>query len=226
MFAVCGILSALIAREHTGIGQELDISMLDCQIALLTYQTMYYFLSGLLPKPVGSGHTSIVPFQAFKAKDGYIVAIANNENFWIRLCKAMEIEQLAKDERFNSTSKRLANRIELETILEEIFKTKNADEWLSILRKADVPTAVVNTIDKALSEPSIIERNMIVEIDRFGDTLKIVGNPIKMSGFPVNKYFPPPSLGQHTQEILADTLNYSSEKINQLEKDGVIRLTD
>lgn len=224
IFAVIGILSALQARNSVGVGRKIDISMLDCQLALMTYRAQYYFLAGEIPKPVGSGHVSSIPIRAFKAKDDYLVIDSGGDQFWVKLCKALEIEELADDPRFNSRQQRLKHKDEVMDILEKIFATKPRAEWLKILHDAGVPHGPVNNLAEALSDTAVIHRKMVVETDRLGDPFKMIGNPIKMSGMQ-DKYIAPPELGQNTIEILQNTLNYSKDQINELIKEEVVKTT-
>jgi len=225
IFAVIGILSAVQARNSFGVGRKIDISMLDCQLALMTYRAQYYFLAGEVPKPVGSGHVSSIPIRAFKTKDDYLVIDSGGDQFWVKLCKALGIEELADDPKFNSRQQRLKHKDEVMDILEKIFATKPREEWLKILLEAGVPHGPVNNLAEALSDSVVSHRKMIVEGDRLGDPFKMIGNPIKMSEMP-DKYIPPPVLGQNTTEILQEILNYSTDQINALVKENVVKTAD
>lgn len=216
VFAIIAILAALNAREKIGVGQNIDMSMLDCQLALMTYRAQYYFLAGELPQPVGSGHVSSVPIRAFKTKDNYLVIDSGGEHFWRKLCDALSISDLKDDPKFETRPKRLENKEELMAILEERFATKPRAEWLKILIKAGVPAGPVNNLAEALSDPSVVHRQMIVKTDRLGEEFLMVANPIKMSETKCETYKAPPSLGQDTHKILHKILNYSDEKINEL----------
>ena len=225
IFAVIGILSAIQARNSFGVGRKIDISMLDCQLALMTYRAQYYFLAGEIPKPVGSGHVSSIPIRAFKTKDDYLVIDSGGDQFWGKLCKALGIEELADDPKFNSRQQRLKHKDEVMDILEKIFATKPREEWLKILLEAGVPHGPVNNLAEALSDSVVSHRKMVVEADRLGDPFKMIGNPIKMSEMP-DKYIPPPVLGQNTTEILQETLNYSTDQINALVKENIVKTAD
>jgi CoA:oxalate CoA-transferase len=223
VFAVIGILSALVSRSMTGEGRMVDISMLDVQIALHTYRAKYYFVAGEVPQPVGTAHVSNVPLRAYRTKDSSLVIEAYIDHFFRNLCKNMDMEKLADDSRFSTRAERLENREELDRILEGAFLKKTTDEWLELFVKLEVPAGPINTVDKAMADPQVLSRNMVVEIDspHVGRT-KDVGSPIKVSGVDKVKYVHPPALGEHTEQVLKDMLGYSVEKIAALRKQKVI----
>ncbi len=216
LFATQGILAALYQREKTGKGQQIDISLMDCQTSLLTYRAQFYFVGNEIARPVGSGHVSAHPIRAFQTKTFAVVIDANMENLWIDMCEAMGMPELSRDERFNSRKNRNKNKEQLYAILEKAFLEKTGEEWLEILEKR-VPIGPINTIDKALADPQTLSRNMVVEVDyNDGKKLKLVGNPVKMSGIEKERFCRPPYLGEHTEEILSQLLNYSPEQIEEL----------
>lgn len=223
VFAVIGILSALVSRSATGEGRMVDISMLDVQIALATYRAKYYFVAGEVPKAVGTAHVSNVPLRAYCTKDSYLVIEAFMDHFWRNLCRAMGMESLADDPRFDSRGKRLEHREELDRILEKAFLEKTTEEWLNLFYELEIPSGPINTLDKALRDPQVLARNMVVEIDSpHTGKVQDVGNPIKMSSVDQQEYLPPPLLGEHTEMILKDVLGYSSEKILDLRRRNII----
>ncbi|MCX5906673.1 MAG: CoA transferase, partial [Deltaproteobacteria bacterium] len=195
VFGVIGILSALVSRSLTGEGRMVDISMLDVQIALHTYRAKYYFVAGEVPQPVGTAHVSNVPLRAYKTKDSYLVIEAHMDHFWKNLCKAMEIEAVADDPRYNSRAKRLERREEVDRILEENFPKKTTAEWLTLFYELEIPSGPIHTLDKALEDPQVLARNMVVEINSpsTGKT-RDVGCPVKMSGVDQMVYNAPPAL--------------------------------
>lgn len=223
VFAVIGILSALVSRSVTGEGRTVDISMLDVQIALHTYRAKYFFVGGEVAKPVGTAHVSNVPLRAYRTKDSYLVIEAFMDHFWRNLCRAMGMESLATDARFDSRAKRLEHREELDKILEEDFRQKTTEEWLNLFYELEIPSGPINTLDKALLDPQVLSRNMVIEMDSpHTGKMKDVGNPIKMSGVDQQTYLPAPLLGEHSEKILREILEYPPEKISDLRKRNII----
>ena len=223
VFAVIGILSALVSRSMTGEGRMVDISMLDVQLALHTYRAKYYFVAGEVPQPVGTAHVSNVPLRAYRTKNSALVIEAYIDHFFRNLCKNMDMEKLADDPRFSTRASRLKNREELDRILEEAFLRKTTDEWLDLFVNLEVPAGPINTVDKAVADPQVLSRNMVVEIDspHVGKT-KDVGSPIKVSGVDQIRYVHPPALGEHTEQVLKSLLGYSAEKIAALKGQKVV----
>ena len=222
LFAANGILAALYKREHTGQGQFIDISLLDCQISLLTYRGQYYFVGNEIAKPVGSGHISIHPIRAFKTKTFDIVIDCNTQKIFAELCEVIGSPELAENPKFNSREHRLKNKEELYNILEKTFLTKTGEEWLELLDKR-IAIGPINTIDKALSDPQILSRNMVAEVDYGNDKkVKILGNPIKMSEIDEDVFKAPPRLGEDTDQILTNLLQYSPGEIEELRKLKII----
>jgi CoA:oxalate CoA-transferase len=194
MYAVVGILAALSHRERSGEGQRVEISLLAALASLHTYQLTYFLLSGESPTPLGTGHTSIVPFRAFASADGYICVMAPTEKFWLALCEVIKPE-LADDRRFGSATERLAHRADLEQLLENIFRGRTTAAWLADLAKAGVPAAPVNSIAAAAAEPEIAK--LLTAAWRGTARVPIVMNPIEFSGSPLSTYEAPPRQGEH-----------------------------
>ncbi len=222
LFASQGILAALFQREKTGRGQQIDISLLDCQTSLLTYRGQYYFIGNEIAQPVGSGHVSAHPIRAFKTKTFDVVIDANTESIFAELCEWIGKPDMCRDPKFNSRENRLKHKEELYGILKNIFLERTGEEWLELLEER-IPVAPINTIDKALADPQTLGRNMVVEVEYENNKkLKILGNPIKMSEVEEEVFKRPPHLGEHTEEILTGTLHYSLEKIAELRSQKVI----
>jgi crotonobetainyl-CoA:carnitine CoA-transferase CaiB-like acyl-CoA transferase len=202
MFAVFSITSALYQREQTGEGVNIDISLLDSLVSMLTYVAEYYFIGDQISKPIGSGHMSVVPYRAYETKNGYLVIAVFVEKFWQILCDVIGESHLGSDERYNSTAKRLENREEVDKLLEWKFKTKTKEEWVKLLHEAGVPAAPVNRIDEVFKDPQVLARDMLVEIDhpKCGK-YKMIGNPVKVDGVK-DEFQPSPLLGEHTDEVL------------------------
>ncbi len=222
MFAAYGIAIALFTREKTGSGQMVDISLLDSQVALLTYRAGSFFASGEIPKRIGSGHPVIVPYQAFKARDVYINIAVGNDQLWGKFCKAVGLEGIVNDPRFATNAKRVQNRDEVVKAVGDLIATKNGEEWLKILTDAGIPCGPIYTVDKIFSDPQVIHRQMVTELHHpKAGTIKVTGNPVKLSDTPGEPSVAPPLLGQHTQEVL-EGLGYSAKEIEELKQAKLI----
>lgn len=221
LMGVIGVLSALVARGQTGRGQHVDISMLDTQISLLNYIVSMYFLSGVIPERVGSGHMVHVPYNTFQCSDGHIVVTVIMDEFWGRLLQAIPADDLDAEEN-KSQPGRLKNKKLINRRLNEIFSTNTREYWLDKLKKARVPCAPVNNVAQALSDEQVLFRNMVVEVDHpLGGSTKVPGNPIKLSDTHEDTFTPPPLLGQHNEEVFS-SLGMTHEEIEALRNDGVI----
>ena len=216
IFAAHGILAALYQREKTGRGQKVDISMLDCQIALTSYRGQYYLSGGEIAQPLGTGHASVHPSRSFRTKTFEIVLDCNLQRIFDEFCELAGIPEMAKDLKFRTRENRFANREELYERLEKLFLTRTGEDWLALMENR-IPIAPINTVDKALADPQILSRNMVPEIDYGkGTKLKIIGNPIKMSEIETEKFTPAPRLGQDGEKIFRELLHYSQKEIEAL----------
>lgn len=222
MFAAYGIVIALFNRETGGKGQMIDLSLLDCQVAWLTYRAGSFFASGEIPKPLGSGHPVIVPYQAFKAKDVYVNVAAGNDQLWQKFCKALGLENIMNEQRFATNAMRVKNREEIIEIIGDVICTKKADEWLKTLTEAGVPCGPIYTMDKIFSDPQVLHREMVKELEHpTAGKVKVTGIPIKLSNTPGEILTAPPTLGQHTKEILTE-LGYNNEDIDKMSQEKII----
>ena len=219
-YCVVGVLAALLQRELTGEGQEVDISMLDGLASLHGYEGVYYLYSGKVPERLGTAHRNNVPYQIFKTKDIYISIVVPSDKFWEALCKAMDIPSDIQ-QKYGTIKLRYDYREEVVALLEKTFSEKTADEWLARLDKEGVPCGAVNPMDRAFVEPALLHRDMIVTVDHQGDPIRLLGNPIKMSGIET-KYTCPPELGQDTSDVLKSLLQYNDENLAELRKKGAI----
>lgn len=222
IWAVVGILSALYYRQQTGEGQLVDLSLLDSLVSFITYPALYYSYGGEVAKPLGSGHQSVVPFQAFKTKDHYITVVCGKVKFWQGLCEAAGIQELASDPRFKGMDSRGKHKDELIPILDKIFLQKTTAEWEELLVKAGVPCAPVHTIDQVFTDPAIQNRGMVISMEHFGKTLRLFGSPLKMSASPITEYRTPPKLGADTRQIFTELLGYSQKDIDKLKANKII----
>ena len=223
LFACHGILAALFDRQRTGQGRRVELSMFDAMLSLLGYVGTMWLTNGELPEPPGSAHEYMVPWQAFAARDGYIVVATREEGFWRRLCAALDEPGLADDPRFATNASRVENKAILVPHLEGIFRTRTVAAWLERLRAAEVPAGPVNHLDRAFAEPPVQERQMILEYDHPDvGKVRVPGNPIKMSGVSGARSDPAPRLGEHTEAILTQVLALSATEIARLREQGAI----
>jgi CoA:oxalate CoA-transferase len=222
MWALVGTLAALRHREKTGEGQLVDVSLLDSLTALITYPSLYYSYGGEIAQPLGSGHQAVVPFGAFKAKDGHMTIVCPTQKFWGLLCQALGKPELTQDPRFLEGGDRLKNKKVLNALLSEAFSTKTVGEWVEILSKAGVPFGQVNTIDKVFDDPGLQYRKMVISVDHFGEPLRSFGNPVKMSKTPIEEYRNPPRLGADNEEVFKKYLGLSPDDLAKLNKEGIL----
>jgi len=206
MWSAFGIVSALYARSRTGRGQLVDVSLLDGQVALLTYMAGGYFATGENPKKLGSAHPTIVPYQAFKAKDGkYVIVGVGNDSLWKKFCKVAGLENIMDDPRYATNPKRVENRNEVVEIVQEALLQKTSGEWLKMLEDEGIPTGPIYKLDEVFSDPQVLHREMVVEVDHpKAGKIKVTGIPVKLSDTPGEIKYPPPLLGEHNEEVLQD----------------------
>ena len=217
------ICAALFAREQTGTGQKIDLSLLETQVAALVNIGSSYLISGEIPKRWGTAHETIVPYQGFETKDKYIIVAVGNDQIWVRFCKILNRPELAEDPRFKTNPLRVKNRDECIAILNDLLKTRLRDEWLQLLNANSIPCAPINSMDEVFKDPQVLHRNMLVEVEHpTAGKIKMVGIPVKYSDSDVGVRMPPPILGEHTHEILSDVLGYDSKRIENLKSEGVI----
>jgi glutaryl-CoA transferase len=216
------IAAALFAREKLGVGQKIDTSLLEAEVASLINVGSNYLLEGKIPRRWGNAHPSIVPYQSFKTADGYLVIGVASEGIWRRFCQAIGRAEWAHDSRFEKNSNRVENRSLLIGLLAEIFLGCSTDEWMKILNSAEVPCAPVQTVDQVFKAPQVLHREMLVEVEHpTAGTVPMAGIPVKFSATPASVRLPPPLLGQHTEEVLASWLGMGSEEINELKTNNV-----
>jgi len=224
MYAVMAILSALRVRDQLGIGQYLDVSMMDAAVSWMTYMAGSYFANGEVPPRMGGAHPSIVPYQTFEAGDGKFLLVAGgNDRLFKILCEVMDMEHLVVDPMYVSNTVRVENRDILVPIIHERLLTKPRDAWLSKLMESGFPCAPVNAMDEVFSDPQLLHRNMLVTMDhpKIGK-IKQIGAPLKFSDTPLKIELPPPMLGQHTDEVLVKLCGYSEDEVAALKENKVV----
>ncbi|HYW03658.1 MAG TPA: CoA transferase [Gammaproteobacteria bacterium] len=222
MFGAMGVLSALVAREKTGKGQHLDVSMLDCQISLLNYMATMFFLSGENPHPLGNGHFVHVPYNTFATSDGWIIIAVIFDSFWLNLLKVIDVPEL-RIEKYHTQPGRFEDREFINARLGEVLRTNTTEHWLRELRAERIPCAPVNNFEQALNDSQVRYRNMVVKVRHpENGEVEMPGNPIKMSETCEDSYAPPPLLGQDTDEVLRELLGMDAERLRALREAGVI----
>ena len=226
LYAVIGALAAVERVRHEGVGAYIDVSMLDCQIAMLVYQAAYHLIAGEIPGPQGREHVSFPTYRAFHCADGIeIVVAANTERMWSDLCAALGCVELPADPRFRLNEDRLRHRADLAPLLEAAAGKIPSDDLLAKLAAAQVPAGPINTLDRALADPQVRHRDMVVELtDRDGDSVKVAGTPLKFEGRSSLEHAYPHRLGADTADILRELLDLPEDEVASLAKQGVIAL--
>ena len=217
------IAAALFAREKLGVGQKIDTSLLEAEVACLINVGSNYLVEGNIPRRWGNAHPSIVPYQSFKTEDGYLVIGVASEGIWRRFCQAIGRAEWADDSRFEKNSNRVENRSLLIGLLAEIFLSRSTDEWLKLLNSAEVPCAPVQTVDQVFKAPQVLHREMLVQVEHpTAGTVRMAGIPVKFSLTPASVRLPPPLLGQHNEEVLESWLEMNDKEISELKRKTVI----
>ncbi|MDH4265538.1 MAG: CoA transferase [Deltaproteobacteria bacterium] len=221
IYAAFGILVALMARQRTGKGQEVQTSLVDAMISILSFQVDRYFGSGKLPERYGNDHPVSAPYGTFKASDGYINIAPAGDPMWERLAHALGLKELLADPRFQTNDLRRQHRRELNEIVNEITNKRTMAAWIEYLNKEGVPCGPINNLAQTFEDPQVRHQEMLLELEQPSGKVKTLGFPVKMSQTPAKIHRPAPQLGQHTMEILA-SLQYSPEQINELKMKGII----
>jgi formyl-CoA transferase len=223
MFAATAILAALRARDHTGEGQLVDMSLLDSNVALLANIASNYLIGGKAPRRYGNAHPNLIPYEAFCARDRWFVLGVANDRQWGSLCQVISHPELKDDPRFVTNSDRLANRDALTKIISDAFLTRDADEWLAALGQAGIPCGAINTIPEVFASPQAQARNLALTVEHStAGSIKVPGFPYKLSETPAEVHLPPPCLGEHTDKVLAELLGYSAEDVTLLRDRGAV----
>lgn len=221
--AVVAILAALHHRTATGLGQAIDIALLDTQVSWLANIASGYLVSGETPARYGNAHASIVPYQTFRAADGWMTVAVGNDSQFQKLCALLHHPAWAEDARFMTNQARVHHRSDLIPLLEAEFAGDTVASWADLLRKHGIPVGPVNDIPTALADPQIRARGMVQHVEHpTTGTIPLVGPVPKLSATPAAIHSPPPLLGEHTSTILRDWLGYSDEQIQQIAESGVI----
>ena len=223
MYASIAMCAALAHRAETGIGQHLDLALLDSQIALLAYQNTNYFATGTPPRRIGNLHPNIVPYQPFRTSDGDVIIACGNDNLYRKFCAAAGCGELAEDPRFATNGKRVENRAELTRLLSEVFRKRSTREWVAVLDAAGVPNGPINDLAQVFAEPQVQARGVRMELEHArGAMLPMVASPMRFSATPLDYRLAPPLLGAHTEEVLRGLLGKSAAELAELRAAGVI----
>ena len=211
MYAAVGVLAALQERNRSGLGQQLDIALFDCHVAMLANQNSNFFTTGKAPRRAGNAHQNVVPYQVFATSDGHMIVATGNDSQYRAYCKAIGAPELAEDPRFLDNRGRVTHRDALIALLVDIMKTGRRDDWIAKLEAVGVPCGPINDIAQAFAHPQAQARGLRREIPHpLGGTAPTTASPLRLSGSPVQYRRAPPLLGQHTEEILREVLGRSA----------------
>lgn len=223
LFTTIGVLAALNHRNEHGVGQKVDVAMLDCQVAMLENAIARYVVTKEVPKPAGNRHTSIVPFEPFDTSNGKLVVAAGNDQIWKRFCQVTGLDPLIEDPRYAKNLDRNKNYDALRPLIADVMVLKTKEEWMKILDDAGVPNGPINYVDAVIEDEQVLAREMIIEVDHpVAGKLKMPGIAIKLSETPGAILTPAPVLGQHTTEILKRYFDYTDQEIEALYEKGVL----
>ncbi len=222
MFGAMGVLAALAERERTGRGQHVDISMLDAQISLLNYMATMHLMSGHVPAGIGNGHFVHVPYNSYPTADGHIIIACIGDPFFERFVEFIDLPEL-RDPAYRQQPVRFAAKAGIDALIADELRKQPTAHWLARLREARIPCGPVNDFAQALSDTQVLARDMVVEVPlHTGETVRMPGNPIKLSAAAPKAYGSPPSLGEHTRRVLGDWVGYSDAKLDALRQAGTI----
>ena len=223
MFAANAILAALYSREQTGEGQRIDMSLLDSQVALLSYAATNYFVSGSITNRLGNAHPNIVPYQSFKARDMHFVLAIGNDKQWGIFCKSINKPEWIDDEKYSTNAVRVNNRKVLVNHLSKLFATQNAKYWLDIFDKVGLPSGPINELDQVFENEQIKSRDMRIELPHSIDNkVTLLNSPIKIPTSTTKPHKAPPTLGEHTEEILQEKIGVDKDTVAKLRNEGVL----
>jgi crotonobetainyl-CoA:carnitine CoA-transferase CaiB-like acyl-CoA transferase len=223
MFAAQGVAMALLARARTGLGQRVDVGMLDSTAALLTYQAAIYFATGQVPERLGNRHPTIVPYETFDAADGEFVLAVGNDDLWKRLCRAIDAPALADDPQYSTNRARVQNYDVLRPQIADRLRTRARAEWIARLNGEGIPCGAVKDLREVLEDPHLSARGMIEAVEHAAvGSVRVLGIPVKLSATPGAIRTAPPTLGQHTDQILHSDLGFTPAEVASLRRSGAI----
>lgn len=223
LYATVGVLAALNQREQSGVGQHIDVALLDVQVACLANQAMNYLATGVSPRRLGNAHPNIVPYQDFPSADGSFILAVGNDGQFRKFCEVAGIAHLADDPRFVSNKARVAHRAELIPLLRQATVFKTTAQWVELLEKAGVPCGPINDLQQVFADPQVLARGLHLDLpNALGSTTPQVASPLRLSATPVAYRAAPPLLGQHTDALLQRLLGMDEAQVAQLREAGVI----
>ena len=222
MYASIAVCAAIAHRAVSGKGQYIDMALLDTQVAFLSNQGMNYLATGEAPARLGNTHPNIVPYQTFRTSDGAIILACGNDNLFRKFCEVAGRGELATDPRYATNGKRVENRADLTAVLDGVFAGRTTKEWVVLLEGAGVPNGPINDLKQVFEEPQVVARGMRVDVPHpTAGKVPMVASPMRFSATPITYEVPPPTLGQHTADVLARRLSMSVEEIERLRRDGI-----
>lgn len=224
-YSAIAILAALRHRDLTGMGQQIDMALLDSQVAWLGNQGQMYLTSGEIPPRLGNAHAVVVPYQVFPTADGHVILAAGNDSQFRKFCAFAEAPELSADPRFATNEARVRNREVLVPMLFSIMARRSSKHWLEGLEPQGVPCSPINTLDQVFADPQVKARGMVTEMHHAQagpEPIKLIANPIKLSETPVEYKYAPPTLGQHTEEVLDELLGLSAGEVADLRERGIV----
>ncbi len=217
MYATIGVLTALAHRDRTGEGQYIDMALLDVQVAMLANMNTNYLASGTAPVRWGNAHPNIVPYQAFRTSDSWIILAVGNDGQFRKFAEAAGAPHLADDPRFTTNPERVRNRATLVPLVTDLIASRSKADWIATLEQAGVPCGPINTLDEVFVDPQVQARGLRVDLPHpTADVVKLVGSPVRLSATPPEAVRHPPLLGEHTDAVLRDILHYSDAQIAAL----------
>jgi formyl-CoA transferase len=223
MYATIAVCAALVHREKTGEGQRLDLALFDSLVAILSNQGANYLATGESPPRLGNAHPNIVPYQTFKTADGDMILACGNDNLFRKFCEVAGCTELARDARFATNGKRVEHRAELTRLLADILRKRTTRDWVQALEAAGVPNGPINSLAQVFAEPQAIARALRFELPHpLAGKVSLVRSPMRFSGTALEHAVPPPTLGQHTDEVLGEILRLEKSRIEELRKSGAI----
>lgn len=221
MYSTVAILAALLERQRSGLGQHIDMALLDCQVAMLANQNMNYLTTGIAPQRAGNAHQNLVPYQVFAASDGHLIVAVGNDQQFKAYCRVIEAPALADDPRFRTNSNRVVHRDELIPVLDGLMRRRSRDDWLNALEQAGVPAGPINTLEQVYQNPQVQARGMLQSLPHpIAGSVPVVASPLNLLASPVVMDRAPPLLGEHTYEVLRERLGMSENEIRQLVAGG------